>query len=157
MVKAILKNIPMSKLKFVNAHLLSEIDLSRVAKIDNAIPLEHDPDFHHKLSLEDRIVYFKSIKISDFFQVVFDDQEIVGFHIVNDIGQSIGMIVTLWVHPKYRHQGIAKQLKQLALEWAEKNQLEYLQTTVQLKNQRMLLINQQNGFESFSVNMRKKL
>jgi hypothetical protein len=57
----------------------------------------------------------------------------------------IGNIITLWVQPNFRNQGLAPGLKSRAEDWAKKGRMIFMQTNVHKDNKRMLKINESNG------------
>ena len=63
----------------------------------------------------------------------------------------------LWVHPDYRRNGIAKKLKELGEIWAVKMGCKFMDTNVRIKNQKMISLNENFGYEVARFNYRKKL
>jgi GNAT superfamily N-acetyltransferase len=98
---------------------------------------------------------------TDFFEVAECDGKICGFHIVKKINypplQWAGVILSLWVSDEVREQGIGTKLKQRGEAWAKSQNFLFLQTAVHPTNQKMLSINEKNGFSIAQYNMRKRL
>ena len=137
---------------------LSEEQLYIIAKIDNKIPLEFNSN--HEVNQEqtlERVKYYKELLDNSFFEIAFLNEDPVAFHALQKRGSKSANIATLWVHPSYRKQGLAKNLKRRGIEWARKEKLECITTSVHTTNERMVEINQDAGFEVLSVNMKLKL
>lgn len=133
-----------------------------IAEVDCRIPLEYDPDHTFaKSSIDSRLEFYYQLAADDFFEVVAHDKTIVAFHIVKKGPYppdfQVGNIITLWVHPNYRGQQLAFQLKSRAEHWARHSGLILMQTSVHKDNQRMLQLNEESGYELAYLNMRKKL
>lgn len=136
---------------------LDAVELRKLARIDNQIPTAFDPSWQpDEKALDDRVEYFQKISPNNFFQVVYDQGEIVGFHLLQAQG-PVAQIITIWVHEKYRGQGIAKRLKELGTSWAREKGFKFLQTNVHLSNGRMAAINEKLGFKPYSVKYRLEL
>ena len=144
--------------KVQNGQKLSKSQLRSLVQIDNRIPAKHDPFFENdKKAHKFRVEYFLKLTNRDFFKVVFEEKDIIAFHVIKKISPTWAYVSTLWVKPSKRKFGIAKELKQEGLKWAKKIGLKYIQTSVNVTNKRMLAINRRNGFKDFSVIMRLKL
>lgn len=133
-----------------------------IAEADSRIPLEFDPNYQFETSsIDARLDYYHKLKDDDFFQVVAFEGKIIGFHIVGKIPYppnfQVGNIVTLWIAPEFRSQGLAAQLKQQAEAWAQTQGLIFLQTNVHKNNTRMLEMNSQNGYDVAYLHLRKRL
>jgi len=133
-----------------------------IAETDSRIPVEYDPTYiFTESSIDTRLEFYQQLSDDDFFEVVSDGDEIVAFHIVKKIPYPptfhVGNIITSWVHPDHRGQGLLSKLKANAVSWAKKSEMIFMQTNVHKNNQRMLDINEKNGFESAYINMRKRL
>lgn len=133
-----------------------------VAEADSRIPLAFDPAYQfNATSIDKRLEYYASYGDDDFFEVALEGETIVGFHAIRIIPYPpsfrAGNISTLWVAPSARATGIARHLKQLGEAWARKSGLIFLQTNVHVRNQRMLEINQDAGYETDYFHMRKRL
>lgn len=68
-----------------------------------------------------------------------------------------GVIITLWVDPECRGNGIATAIKQRAELWAKSNGLDHLQNGVHSNNEKMLSINKKSGFKIVQYTLKKKL
>lgn len=66
-------------------------------------------------------------------------------------------IELLFVYPKYRRQGFARQLKLVLEDWAMKEGAQTIQSTINTKNQAMLNLNHQIGYEDTHIKMKKDL
>lgn len=145
-------------LEFKNGRELSKEDLLKIAELDYKIPADLDPSWDpSQHPLKDRIEFYDKLQEEDFFTVVFYQDQIVGFHILKKKHAKTAGIVTLWVAPEMRKQGIAKVLKEMGKAWAKDHGFQFLETAVHVRNTRMLEINEESGFEVTSVNMRLKL
>lgn len=137
-------------------------EMRLIGQVDSRIPLEFDPHYEWaEASIEARLEYYKQMTDQDFFEIVTDGEKMIGFHIVRKTAYPphhfIGNIVSLWVHSDYRHQGIASELKKRAEAWAKKLKLIFMQTSVHKNNKRMIEINEENGYATTYINMRKRL
>lgn len=146
-------------MKFVDGIDLSQEEILKIAKIDIQIPMLHDVTFKgDEADLQYEIEMFTKLSANDFFKVVYLDSRIIGFHVIRKHKtRPTAQIMTLWVHEDYRGQGIAKRLKDMGLMWAREQKIEYINTSVNYTNPRMLEINKAQGYEPFSVNLRMKL
>ena len=70
---------------------------------------------------------------------------------------SRGMILSLYVEPKYRQCGISTALKVALEDWCRKVDIQVIETTVHYTNHNMIKLNQKMGYEVGMVNMRKVL
>jgi ribosomal protein S18 acetylase RimI-like enzyme len=144
-------------LKWINGTKLGFEELHRIARIDNSIPAKFDPTwFTDEAALKERTEAFQKLSDADFFEVIYDDSEVVGFHVLRG-KPPVAHIWTLWVHSDYRRRGLAKKLKERGLEWAKLNGFSYIQTSVNKENKRMHEINLENGYEPYSTVYRLKL
>lgn len=66
-------------------------------------------------------------------------------------------IELLFVYPKYRRQGFARQLKLALEDWAMKEGAQTIHSTINTKNQAMLNLNRQIGYEDTHIKMKKDL
>jgi GNAT superfamily N-acetyltransferase len=151
--------VMMKDILIKTAQDLSEIDLRLVARIDSDIPALYDKT-HPPVTpeiIEDRYRYLKDNLHQGLFQVAFHQEKLIGFHILQPRGFKTLIVTTLWVDPNYRKRGLGKKMKEDGVEWAKKQGMIYISTTVSKYNSRMLEINQKNGFEVTSYQMRLKL
>ncbi len=151
----------MDDLKFIDAKNLSSECLRQIAEIDNSIPVEWDegwsPDETEHVK---RFEEFQKLSRTDFFMVVFQGDQVVGFHGIRRKTESkieYGHIATLWVRPSERKKGIAKTLKEMGVKWARLHGLKFIQTASHVGNKRIIEINLKNGFEPYSMILRKKI
>lgn len=133
-----------------------------IAEVDSRIPLEYDSAYTFaESSIYSRLDYYKQLTSDDFFEVVLSENLVVGFHIVKKIPYPpnfhVGSIISLWVQPEHRGQGLAALMKSNAEKWARASGMIFMQTNVHKNNKRMLDINQSNGYEPTYLNLRKKL
>ena len=151
----------MSDLIFKDLPDLNDEIIRKIALIDNSVPTEFDPSWQpNESDHEERSKQFKELSQTGFFKVAFTENEVIGFHGIwrgKGPKKNLGMITTLWVHPRFRKRGIGKQLKQMGLEWARTLGLEYLQTSTHSNNTRMMEINSSAGFKPYAVTLRYKL
>lgn len=66
-------------------------------------------------------------------------------------------IELLYVYPDYRRQGLAKQLKMAIEQWAKDIGAVSIQSTIHIKNEAMLNLNRQLGYDDTHIRMRKDL
>ena len=137
-------------------------ELAFIAQMDSRIPLDFDPSFIvDENSAPARLKYLQSLAPSDFFEVAVNGPSIIGFHIITvqpyppDL--KIGNIITLWVSPEFRQQGVAGELKRRGEGWARAQKLTFIQTNVHVNNARMQELNQANGYSTAYLHMRKRL
>jgi RimJ/RimL family protein N-acetyltransferase len=103
--------------------------------------------------LEGPLDDYSRIGETDFFNVVYHEGKLIGFHIAHVISSGSGRIVTLWVHPDHRSKGLAKTLKEQGIAWARASGIKKIYTSVNPNNKRMLAINEKNGFKVTAVEM----
>jgi GNAT superfamily N-acetyltransferase len=139
---------------------LSELRL--IAEADSRIPLEFDPTcMFAESSIDARLEFYGQLTDDDFFEVATIEGSVVAFHIVKKTpyppNLSIGNIISLWVLPAFRGKGLASELKKRGEEWAKKNGMVFIQTSVHKNNSRMLSINMAYAYEQAYINLRKQL
>ena len=123
-------------------------ELKFVAEEDSRIPLLYDPEYTwNDLSTLARLEFYKhQISDQDYFEVAVFNDKIVGFHIVKKVPYPpdlfAGIIITLWVSPQARGEGIGTSLKLRGEKWAKDLSLACLQTGVHPNNPQMLSINE---------------
>ena len=147
---------------FRSADQKNKDEIIFIASTDAKIPLDYDNDyFYEPAFLESRVKFFHEIKEEDFFEVASHQDKIVAFHVVQKTpffgNLEIASVITLWVDPDYRRQGIATELKKRGERWAIKAGLEHIQTSVHESNTTMLELNQDQGYEAVQIKLRKKL
>lgn len=133
-----------------------------IAEADSRIPLEFDPSYTFTdASVDGRVEFYQQLKADDFFEVAILGTDVVAFHIVMKAPYPpnffMGNIITLWVHPAHRGTGLAAKLKSAAETWARKSGCVFMQTNVHRNNQRMMNLNEANGYSPTYICMRKKL
>lgn len=159
-----------------NSENLEELTL--IAQIDSKIPCEFDTEFFwNPESVTQRLKFLQiMLRENDFLYIAeekspptysaqtaqtIQSTRIVGFYAIKkqekEPPYTTGMIITLWVSPSHRHQGIGRRLKEQGEKWAKELNLKYLETAVHLKNGRMLSINLRSGYEIVQHRMRKTL
>lgn len=137
-------------------------ELLTIAEADARIPLEFDSSHpFDENSVNARLDYYQQLSENDFFEVATQQERIIGFHIVKKSpfppSHTIANIISLWVHPDFRKQGIAKELKNRAEYWAKQGGMLWIQTHVHKSNARMLELNKSNGYEEIYISLRKTL
>lgn len=150
------------KIDYRKADLTNLEEVTFIAETDSQIPVGLDDDyFYDPKFLKSRIEFFQSIPSSDFFEVALDGQKIVAFHLVKKTpyfgNLEIASVITLWVDPEYRRQGIATELKKRGETWAKSIGLEHIQTAVHESNMAMFELNQAQGYEVVQIKLRKKI
>ena len=129
-----------------------------------AISAEADP-FHFDKSPEfiDRCV-LKARREEDpsntFSGLALRGKEMVGVHSLRrfEEGPLVGaQVAGLWVAKHCRRQGVARTLKAMGEAWARAIGAHFLNSNVLVQNSAMLELNRQLGFESYRVNLRKRL
>jgi ribosomal protein S18 acetylase RimI-like enzyme len=86
--------------------------------------------------------------------------EPIGFHWATynaDATPRVAKIISLWVSPEKRNQGIATRLKLAGEVWAQSQNCSAIETSVHQSNRAMLEINHRQGFEPYRLILRKKL
>lgn len=151
----------MKQLQIIDSKSLSEKALRNIVLIDNAIPTEFDPNWNPTESDHDeRLKHYRELSESGFFKAAFLNEQLVGFHLIGrgrGVMKNIGFISTLWTHPEHRGKGVATYLKNLGLEWARNEKLDYLQTMSHSTNTKMIEMNLKAGFKPHAVSLRLKL
>lgn len=99
-----------------------------IAETDAAIPPLHDSDFKCD---EETIAYIRNL--------------------------FAGMVYTLWIDPKYRNQGLGREIKTRAETWAQKHQLDHIFTWINTRNEPSISLNQKLGYEIVNYKLKKKL
>ena len=129
-----------------------------------AISAEADP-FHFDKSREfiDRCVV-KARREEDpsntFSGLALRGKEMVGVHSLRrfEEGSLVGaQVAGLWVAKHCRRQGVARTLKGMGEAWARSVGAHFLNSNVLVQNEAMLELNRQLGFETYRVNLRKRL
>jgi len=143
---------------------ICENKIEIIAKIHEERPIVWQDGYQvSEESLRKSIRYLKD-KVSDpdFFLCISETEsgEIVGFHWLkleskNDI--DFGHIGSLWVSEGYRKQGIGKRLKAEGEKWSIQQGAQYLLTEVFSENREMIKFNQDYGFHTGHVIMKKNL
>ena len=129
-----------------------------------AISAEADP-FHFDKSREfiDRCVVKarrEETPSNTFSGVALRGKEMVGVHSLRrfEEGSLVGVQVAgLWVAKHCRRQGVARTLKGMGEAWARSIGAHFLNSNVLVQNEAMLELNRQLGFETYRVNLRKRL
>lgn len=129
-----------------------------------AISAEADP-FHFDKSPEfvDRCVVKarrEENSSNTFSGVALRGKEIVGVHSLRrfEEGSLVGaQVAGLWVAKHCRRQGVARTLKGMGEAWARSIGAHFLNSNVLVQNEAMLELNRQLGFETYRVNLRKRL
>jgi GNAT superfamily N-acetyltransferase len=130
----------------------------------HAISAEADP-FHFEKSAEfiDRCVLKarrEENPSNTFSGLALRGKELVGVHSLRrfEEGPLIGaQVAGLWVAKHCRRQGVARTLKAMGEAWARSIGAHFLNSNVLVENAAMLELNRQLGFESYRVNVRKRL
>lgn len=140
----------------------NQSEIRYIAEKDSKIPLQYDPDYSwNEKSINGRIDYFKQIKPEDFFEVAVQSNKVIGFHMIIKIPYppdiQAGIILSLWVDPLFRGQGIGRKLKGLGEQWAKQQGLTFLQTGVHPSNEQVLNMNRKSGFSIAQYTLRKRL
>ena len=141
--------------------MLSEDQLNKIVKIDNAIPSEFDAtwkptDTDHTR----RLKFYHDLLDTDFFKAVLNGDEIVAFYCIRaaQIGSTnIGMATTVWVHPGHRKSGIARHLHEMGIDWAKSQKIAYFQSSVHSTNHRSRELHEKSGFETYAITYRLKI
>jgi GNAT superfamily N-acetyltransferase len=95
-----------------------------------------------------------------FSGVALEGKEMVGVHVLRrfDEGQLVGaQVAGLWVAERCRRRGVARRLKAMGEAWARSIGADFLNSNVLVRNDPMLELNRKLGFESYRVNLRKRL
>lgn len=148
----------------IRAMKIEEAELCTRIHLDT--PLEWNPN--RKSSEAEFQKYFQLIqaKSSDpkyFFWVAEGQGKIVGFHWMeikdakNSPASKYASIISLWVDPAYRKNGVARALKTKGEEWARVSGAAYIETGVHHTNTRMLEFNKKSGFIPGNIQMIKDL
>ena len=128
------------------------------------IPLEHNEYFSRRT--DDFIEsWMKTARESEnpantYCGIALHSGEIVGLHVARRFEEyeQVGVhLAGLWVHVRYRGLKIARTLKLHGEEWARSIGATFMNTNVHPGNQRMLAINEQEGYSLFRFNLRKSL
>lgn len=139
----------------------SSTEMAAIAATDMTIPALYDPLFVvNENTIAARLDQLMKIKPDDFFEVaIIPSGKIVGYHALTQFktphDTMAAEVYTLWVDPEFRQQGIAKTLKARGEDWAKGRGLHHLSTFVNAKNDKMLSLNEKDGFEIIGYKMRK--
>jgi len=128
------------------------------------IPLEHNEYFTRRTDAFVR-EWMKTARETEnetntYCGIALHSSDIVGVHIARrfeEYEQTGVHIAGLWVHPSYRHLGIARELKLSGERWARSVGAQFMNTNVQTENDRMISINERAGYSLFRLNFRKRL
>lgn len=143
-------------------HLNDAIEMQEIAAIDATVPALFDNKFKvNEESISRSLQQLMKCTSDDFFDVAVISEKIIAFHFMNQFKSTHGMmaanIQTIWVHPDFRKQGIAKELKDRGEKWAKEHKLDHISTFVHGKNSAMLALNEDLGYELVGYNLRKQL
>ena len=137
-------------------------EMREIASIDATIPPLFDSKF--KVNEESIDRYYQQLMkctAEDFFDVVVTEGKIIGFHFMYQYKSTHDVMAahvhTIWVHPDFRKQGIAKTLKDRGEKWAKEHRLDHISTFVHGKNSAMLELNENLGYELVGYKLRKSL
>ena len=151
-------------ISFRRAHLHDPQEIRFICEIDSTIPPLFDTEFLiDEAVVQSRIKeYTEKLTDDDFFDVaVTDTGRVVGFHILHIKphfkNAKKAMVHTLWVAENFRKQKIAQTLKNRAESWAKFHKLNHIETWVSKKNENMIKLNQNLGFEIVNYKMRKNI
>jgi GNAT superfamily N-acetyltransferase len=147
--------------------LLNYKDISEVRAFITllyAISAEADP-FHFDKSSEfiDGCVVKarrEEMPHNTFAALALEGKEMVGVHVVRrfEEGPLVGAHVAgLWVAKRWRGCGVARRLKAMGEAWARSIGAHFLNSNVLVRNDPMLELNRKLGFETYRVNLRKRL
>lgn len=146
----------------ININKKLELNLIQIAKWHNLAPKLWIPN--HKVSgadIDETVEKIKNTKAEDLFiGIAEDDQDnIQGFiwALKQEESQDSVMILSLYVSKSYRHHGVGTNLKLLLEEWCRLEGVKTIQTTVNYKNNSMLMLNQKLGYTPGMVYMTKTL
>lgn len=151
------------ELSYRNVDLNDPVEMGFIAATDMTIPALYDSLFKvNEKTISERLSQLLKCKADDFFEVAVDGSgKIVGYHALTQFKTPHGLmaadIQTLWVDPEFRQRGIAKTLKTRGEAWAKAKGLHHIATFVNAKNERMVSLNNENGFELIGHKMRKLL
>lgn len=152
----------MKELKYDNLDLRSDQDIAEVARIHCEAPGEWAVD--HSYSADSVLRTIKNLRSSGQSHYVVLARnlknEIVGLHWVQLEDQSevrLGNVLSLWVHSKYRQQGVATRLKELAECWLRSSGASEIRTKVYVENTKMIALNKKLGYRVVLFGMSKDL
>jgi len=92
--------------------------------------------------------------------LALEGKEMVGVHVLRrfEEGPLVGAHVAgLWVAKRCRGRGVARRLKAMGEAWARSIGAHFLNSNVLVRNDPMLELNRKLGFETYRVNLRKRL
>lgn len=152
----------MNELKYENLDPDCDQDVADVAKIHCETPREWMADHAYSAESVNRAIRnLRDPEQRNYVVLARNPQgEIVGLHWVQLEVKSearLGNVCSLWVLPKYRQQGIATRLKELAESWLRSNGATEVRTMVYIGNERMIGLNKKLGYEVVRVGMSKSL
>ena len=146
----------------ININKKLELNLIQIAKWHNQTPKLWIPN--HKVSgadIDETVERIKNTKAEDLFIAIAEDDQdnIQGFiwAFKQEEPQDSVMILSLYVSESYRHNGVGTNLKLLLEEWCRLEGVKTIQTTVNYKNNSMLMLNQKLGYIPGMVYMTKTL
>lgn len=142
---------------------LAADDVSTVARLHCAAPLDWDPDHTYSDSMLEKVASRLSGSDGSINFVMLARNEadnIIAFHWVQakpGEDKPHAHVVGLWVQFEYRKQGIAARLKSLGEAWCMEQGITELRTNVYTVNEAMVEFNRRRGFEVAMLGMVKKL
>lgn len=152
----------MNELKFENLDLNNDEDVLAVATIHCGAPGEWVSGHSYSDDCVDRAVENMRNSVHSCHVVLArnPNHELVGLHWVQlevRSDQKFGNVVSLWVHPGFRRQGVGTRLKELAESWLRSNGASEIRTQVYVENSKMMALNEKLGYKTVLLGMSKSL
>lgn len=96
--------------------------------------------------------------------VAESDNQIIGYFLgsvepapVYSSEKIIGLVADACVSKEYRRQGALKKLLEEALKWFSKKSVNYIELSVDIRNEAAVLAWRNLGFQDYKLRMRKKI
>jgi len=120
-------------------------------------------NIYHKFE-NHREFYEKELKDEkSLYLVALVDGKIVGyasasyFDLKKEAAPIVGKIRAEFVEEKFRGLGIGKKMVYTLIDWLKTKNVSYIETGIDVKNQKNIKNFEKAGFEIYSVNMLKKI
>jgi GNAT superfamily N-acetyltransferase len=154
-------------MKILKASLKHIEELSKLQKKYMQHHKELDPYFTFKKNISVLWKQYAEKVLKDKNQAIFiamQNDMIVGYLTAGIMQKApvykiskVGFIGDAFVLPKFRRQGVLKQLAQASFKWMKRNNIDYVEHPVAAKNKISLKAWKSYGFEENLIFLKKKL
>ncbi|WP_339899552.1 GNAT family N-acetyltransferase [uncultured Gilvimarinus sp.] len=152
----------MKEFSFDILDLKNDEDVLEAATLHCGVPGEWNSDHSYSEESVVRAVEDLQNSVHACYVVLARNEKnkLVGMHWVkleSRCDEKFGNVASLWVHPNYRRQGVATQLKELAETWLRDHGATEIRTQVYMENRKMRALNEKLGYKVKLVGMAKSI